>query len=299
MTRCPDTSPTVLLLAVTILTAVWSWTGAAPEAAATVRLSAVAATGYWETAADGGIFSFGSAPFLGSMAAHPLNAPIVGMASIPGGSAGYYEVAADGGMFGFGVARFFGSMGGDRLNAPIVGMALGPDITGGYYEVASDGGVFAFGDAPFLGSMAGKHLDAPIVGMALAETGAQPGYYLVGADGGVFAFGSAPFLGSEVTSRGTTAIAGTVSGRGYVLLNESGNVDYFGDASVGAPSPLAISGNVVLNAPAIALKLTNANEGRWVVSTDGGIFAYGGANYLGSMGGRQLNAPVVGFGISP
>ncbi len=153
------TAAAILFLGVMTLTVLFDGSVTAPEATATVRLSTVAATGYWEAAADGGIFSFGTAPFLGSMAAQSLNAPVVGMASIPGGSAGYYEVAADGGVFGFGVARFFGSMGGEHLNAPIVGMALGPDITGGYYEVASDGGVFAFGDAPFLGSMAAKHLD--------------------------------------------------------------------------------------------------------------------------------------------
>ncbi|HEX3947062.1 MAG TPA: SpoIID/LytB domain-containing protein, partial [Acidimicrobiales bacterium] len=36
--------------------------------------------GYWLTAADGGIFSFGSAHFDGSMGGQPLNQPIVGMA---------------------------------------------------------------------------------------------------------------------------------------------------------------------------------------------------------------------------
>ena len=38
--------------------------------------------GYWLVAADVGLFSFG-APFLGSMANHHLNAPIVGMAMHP------------------------------------------------------------------------------------------------------------------------------------------------------------------------------------------------------------------------
>jgi peptidoglycan-N-acetylglucosamine deacetylase len=66
--------------------------------------------GYWEVAADGGIFSFGDAAFHGSMGGTPLNAPIVGMAATPSGN-GYWEVAADGGIFSFG-APFFGSRGG-------------------------------------------------------------------------------------------------------------------------------------------------------------------------------------------
>ena len=78
--------------------------------------------GYWEVAADGGIFSFGDAVFHGSMGGKPLNAPIVGMAATAGGG-GYWEVAADGGIFSFGDAAFHGSMGGRPLNEPIVGMA--------------------------------------------------------------------------------------------------------------------------------------------------------------------------------
>src|ERR1019366_6491890 len=105
-------------------------------------------------AADGGIFAFGpGATFHGSMGGHPLNKPIVGLATTPDG--GYYEVASDGGIFAFGPgATFHGSMGGHPLNKPIVGLAPPPD--GGYYEVASGGGIFAFGGAPFLGSVHGS-----------------------------------------------------------------------------------------------------------------------------------------------
>ena len=73
-------------------------------------------------AADGGIFTFGNAPFYGSMGGKPLDAPVVGMAPTPTGG-GYWEVAADGGIFTFGNARFSGSMGGKPLDAPVVGMA--------------------------------------------------------------------------------------------------------------------------------------------------------------------------------
>jgi hypothetical protein len=37
--------------------------------------------GYWLAAADGGVFTFGSAPFEGSMGGKPMNAPIVGIAT--------------------------------------------------------------------------------------------------------------------------------------------------------------------------------------------------------------------------
>ena len=40
------------------------------------------AAGYWLQGGDGGIFTYGDAPFLGSMGGHPLNAPMVGIASV-------------------------------------------------------------------------------------------------------------------------------------------------------------------------------------------------------------------------
>jgi beta-lactamase class A len=149
--------------------------------------------GYWVVAADGGAFSFGDAPFEGSMGGSPLNQPIVGMAASPTGR-GYWLVASDGGVFAFGDAPFEGSMGATPLNDPVVGMAGSP--TGrGYWLVASDGGVFAFGGAPFEGSMGASPLNDLVVGMAASPDG--QGYWLVASDGGVFAFGDAQFEGSD------------------------------------------------------------------------------------------------------
>jgi len=147
--------------------------------------------GYWITASDGGIFSFGNAGFYGSMGDTHLNKPVVGMATTFDGK-GYWLVASDGGIFSFGDAGFYGSKGGMTLNKPIVGMAATPD-GGGYWLVASDGGVFAFGDAGFYGSMGGTQLNKPVVGMAADGDG----YWLVASDGGIFSFGDAGFFGSK------------------------------------------------------------------------------------------------------
>ena len=59
-------------------------------------------------AADGGVFAFGDAAFLGSMGGKQLTQPVVGMAASPDGK-GYWLVAADGGVFAFGDAAFYGS----------------------------------------------------------------------------------------------------------------------------------------------------------------------------------------------
>ena len=122
--------------------------------------------GYWEVAADGGVFAFGDAPFLGSMGGRALDRPVVAMAATPGGR-GYWEVAADGGVFAFGDAPFLGSLPAIHVTpvASVVGMAATPD-GGGYWEGAADGGVFAFGDAPFSGSTGAQSLAAPVVALA-------------------------------------------------------------------------------------------------------------------------------------
>jgi hypothetical protein len=39
--------------------------------------------GYWLAASDGGVFSFGDAPFEGSMGGKPMNAAVVGIAAYP------------------------------------------------------------------------------------------------------------------------------------------------------------------------------------------------------------------------
>jgi hypothetical protein len=78
--------------------------------------------GYWLVASDGGVFTFGTAQFYGSMAGKHLNSPITGIVATPDDH-GYWLVAQDGGVFSFGDAVYGGSMGGTKLNAPVVGGA--------------------------------------------------------------------------------------------------------------------------------------------------------------------------------
>src|SRR5258706_85493 len=92
--------------------------------------------GYWEAAADGGVFAFGAGGFFGSLGGQPLNAPIVGIATAPEGN-GYWLAAADGGVFTFGTAAFRGSLGGQARYQRVVGIAA--TVTGNGYWLASSG----------------------------------------------------------------------------------------------------------------------------------------------------------------
>jgi len=249
--------------------------------------------GYWEVAADGGVFSFGSAAFYGSTGGIHLVRPVVAMASTPD-HGGYWLVASDGGVFAFGDAGFYGSTGGLALRAPVVGMAPTPD-GGGYWLVASDGGVFAFGDARFAGSTGGLALRAPVVGVAAGPDDA--GYWLVAADGGIFAFGSAAFHGSTgslALTRPIVAMAATSDHRGYWLVASDGGIFAFGDAPF-----LGSMGGLPLARPVVGMTPTLTGAGYWLAASDGGIFAFGDAAFEGSTGGLPLQAPMVGVATGP
>ena len=45
--------------------------------------------------------------------------------------------------------------------------------------------------------------------------------------------------------------------------------------------------------------VSSAGAGYWEVASDGGIFAFGSATFAGSMGGKPLNAPIVGVAATP
>jgi len=247
--------------------------------------------GYWTTAADGGVFSFGGAGFAGSMGGRHLVAPVVGMAATSDGG-GYWLVASDGGVFAFGDAGYFGSMGGRPLAKPIVGIAAAPNGDG-YWLVASDGGVFSFG-ASYFGSMGGRPLAKPVVGVAATSDGG--GYWLVASDGGVFSFGDARFQGSMGAKRLDQPMVAMAAapGGGYWLVASDGGIFAFGGANF-----FGSMGGIRLTRPVVGMTPTSTGQGYWEVASDGGIFAFGDAPFEGSEGSARLVAPMVGMAAPP
>ncbi|MHB1733758.1 MAG: hypothetical protein ACYCU8_09960 [Ferrimicrobium acidiphilum] len=227
--------------------------------------------GYLVAAADGGIFNFGGAAFEGNTytdgltglsGAHPLNAPIVGMAAEPGGT-GYWLVAKDGGVFNFGGAKFAGSTysygitglsGAHPLNAPIVGIIPTPN-GGGYWLIAADGGVFDFGNAKFYGSTYSQ-----------GHTGLG---------------GSNPISGRIVGG------VATPSGNGYWLVSSTGAVYNFGGAAnegdTASKGYTGLGGSHPLPAPIVSIAADSAGTGYWLVGSDGSVYNFGSAVYSGDV----------------
>ncbi len=238
--------------------------------------------GYWMVGRDGGVFTFGDAPFSGSVGG-AASAPIVGMAVDPQ-TGGYRMATSSGGLWWFDSSSYGWVTG--QLNAPVVGIATDP-ATDGYWMVASDGGVFAF-NAPFLGSMGGTRLNQPIVGMAATSDG--NGYWLVAKDGGVFAFGDASFYGSMGGTRLNQPVVGMAADSqsgGYWLVARDGGIFAFNAPFDGS------TGGIRLNAPVVGMAATPDDGGYWMVGSDGGVFAFGDAPFLGSVPGIAPPLPTT------
>ena len=158
---------------------------------------------------------------------------------------------------------------------------------GGYWLVASDGGIFAYGDAQFYGSTGSLHLNKPIVGMASTPDG--KGYWLVASDGGIFAFGDAQFYGStgshppEQADRGHGALRLTETATGWWPPTA-------GSSPTATPSSTARPGSIHLNKPIVGMAPTPDGDGYWLVASDGGIFAFGDAQFYGSTGSHSSDS---------
>jgi hypothetical protein len=132
----------------------------------------------------------------------------------------------------------------------------------GYWLVGADGGIFSFGAAQFHGSTGSLKLQRPVVG--ITPTSDRQGYWLEASDGGVFAFGDAGFYGS-------------LPGLGFAPAGSVGS----------APK---------LSAPIVGMVPSADGGGYFMVSSDGGVFAFGDAHFAGScpgIGGCQGSAVAV------
>jgi len=247
------------------------------------RFVAMASTpsghGYWLVQADGGVFAFGDAPYLGSLPGLGLSPPaaVTGFALTPDGS-GYWLVDGNGDVFTFGDAVFYGSLPGAGVSplGQIVGIVSSHDGRG-YWLVGADGGVFTFGDASYLGN--GQD---GVPKVALLPTPDGRGYLLPTSTG------IAPdALGDAVPmSRPPIALSAllseaaiTIDGGGYWEVGTDGGIFGFGDAVFYGSLP---SVGVTASAPIIGMARTPDGRGYWLLGADGGVFTFGSATFAGS-----------------
>jgi hypothetical protein len=220
----------------------------------------------------------------------------------------------------------------------------------GYRLLAGDGGIFTYG-APFVGSAAGTPTGCPPNTVdrsmphgtcwSMATLPSDQGYWILNAyTGAVTPFGAATFHGDRTASNTggadlwptSVAIASTPDGQGYWILNRGlsgfGTLQAFGDATFYGDESTALPTGAPNGAP-VGIVVTPNGRGYWIVDSDGGVFAFGDASYVGSMGrapdgggywlaaadggvfafgdaafggsvaGTSLNAPVVGMAADP
>jgi hypothetical protein len=204
--------------------------------------------GYDLVGADGGVFAFGDAPYLGSLPAEGVHvADIVGM--VPTGGQGYDLVGADGGVFAFGDAPDLGSLPAEGVRTTgVVGLAATPGGHG-YWLVTAAGTVYAFGDAPVYGSVSSP---TAVTGIAATPDGA--GYWVVTRNGSVYTFGDAGYFGSlpqfgVLPAEPVIGLVPTTDQRGYWLFGADGGTYAFGDAPFAGSLPgLGLSVHEVVGA---------------------------------------------------
>ena len=245
-------------------------------------------SGYWMAGSDGSVFSFGGAPYEGSLPGLGVHASdIVALVPTSDGR-GYWMIGKDGGVFAFGDAGFVGSLPGLGVHVSDVVGAVSTSDGRGYWMIGKDGGVFAFGDAGFVGSLPGLGVHASDV-VAAVPTSTGKGYWMIGKDGGVFAFGDAGFVGSlpglGVHVSDVVGAVPTSTGRGYWMVGSDGGVFAFGDAGfVGSLPGLGVHVHNVVGVVA-----TQDDQGYWMVGSDGGVFAFGDAGFVGSLPGLSVH----------
>ena len=277
--------------------------------------------GYRLLGGDGGVFSFGSARFLGSAASDPRNCPTnpperslpngscVALAATPDGDGYWVLNRATGKIFPFGAAGAFGQPADQFAGVSpefvpaFVGIVSTP--TGhGYWVLAlgasGAGTVMHYGDAGFFSDTQAiasrNHTGFNGIPVALAATTDGNGYWEVHSDGGVFAFGDARFYGSMAgthLNQPIVGIAPTQDGKGYWLVGADGGVFSFGDAHFGgslAGRPLAVA--------VVGTARNPLGPGYWLAATDGTTYPLGGAPSLGSMHGTPLARPVFAIASS-
>ena len=233
--------------------------------------------GYWVLGNDGGVFSFGNAPFWGSHGSTVLDSHVVGIHPTHD-AGGYWMVEKDGTVHVFGNAVHYGE--GAGANDVV---AIRPTPSGlGYWITTNDGGVFTYGDATFAGSL--PVTPTNIVDMIPTVSGL--GYWLLNESGHVYAYGDAVHFGNASFSGGEVGrgLAANPDEDGYWITGSNGTISAHGAAELAiANGEFAPYVGEELSDPIFAISPTPSGLGYVLVGGDGGVFTFGDAGFWGSL----------------
>jgi Cu/Zn superoxide dismutase len=267
--------------------------------------------GYYLVASDGGIFAYGDAPFLGSTGGMKLASPIVGMATVPlearatlvdyrGVNSGTVRIsaprAATSGVASAANAR------AERVRITVSAHNLSP---GGFYglrlhaRAACDPATSFKSAGPDLGSGPGvNHPDrvAALPPLLADQKGEASTSFVV----------QRPVLDRIFDGDGAAIV---VHAKADNFANIPDRYHQGGSGDTGPDAETLDTGDVDIGvlcgvitgrrAPSGTPGTTGPAAGYWLVASDGGIFAYGDASFLGSTGNVKLARPVVGMAATP
>lgn len=172
----------------------------------------------------------------------------------------------------------------------------------GYYLGESDGDIWGFGDAE-------GTVNAAAVGARLVDLAANPvgcGYWTLAPDGAVTPHGSAGDLGDFSTAafaagEAFTSLSATRTGNGLWAFTDRGRVLVLGDAKLHKAGALTDLTSINLAGPILDSVVTPDGRGYYMLGSDGGVFTFGNAVFVGSLPGLGvvLNQPAVGLVPDP
>lgn len=250
--------------------------------------------GYWMLDSEGRVYNFGDSQDFGDVFISSGTIAVKIVPTVTGN--GYWVLESSGKVRNKGDAPHLGNLDTSVLEpGESAGtMAVTPDGAG-YWIFTTRGRAQAFGTATHFGDLVelGITPNGAIVDSVSLPDGS--GYYMVGTDGGVFAFGKAKFYGSMGGIPLNQPVNGLVpdpDGVGYWLVASDGGVFAFEAPFVGS-IPGVVTGP--LNAPVNGM--VAYGDGYLMVASDGGIFNFSSLAFLGSLGGEDIPAPIVGVAV--
>lgn len=170
----------------------------------------------------------------------------------------------------------------NRGGVPVAGLGLvaaaATPSGNGYWAIDAEGGVFAV-NAPFHGSLPelGVKLNSPATSILPTATGA--GYLIVARDGGMFAFGDARIPCTFTSPPGSLIFDAVITGSAVISFGHHGT---WTRCPGGPAGPVKLPNDWYLNGRLVGAE-SRPSGGYWLAASDGAVFAYDGAPFLGSL----------------